>query len=221
MRPVKRGWTAALALVVSGSACAYSVGSSVFDPFGDAGIADSTSALTPLTTPTSTSQPVSSSSSGGGLGAYDAGRRDAEAGVVDSASVADVASDSGNPGNDGAAACNAQTCSTGCCDSSGRCAGTFDTACGKGGGACQDCTLTGSTCKAGSCTSSGSSSSSGGSGGRDGGFNLFCNPIVCWYGCCAADGTCTISSNTTCGTLGSACRNCTTTRQSCTLGRCF
>jgi hypothetical protein len=60
--------------------------------------------------------------------------------------------------------CNA-TCS-GCCDSNGNCdTSGYDTSCGSGAQACEDCTVTGGTCQGGQCVSSGSAASSSSSGG--------------------------------------------------------
>jgi hypothetical protein len=214
-----------LGLALFVSACAYSVGST-FDPWGhfDAGEDSMVSNFASMDTPPAMTSPFGSgSSSGAPQTVYDAGTKlDAQAGVRDSAVVPEAASGSGNI-DAALAPCTAQSCSTGCCDSSGRCQGTFDTACGKGGGSCVDCTLTGGRCMAGSCTTppTSSSSSGGGLGGRGGGLSG-CNIGSCWYGCCQ-NNTCKVNSDTACGPLGTPCQDCTASNKRCNvlLFACF
>ncbi len=53
--------------------------------------------------------------------------------------------------------CDSTSCPTGCCDSTGTCvSGTLDTACGKGGGTCQNCSSTSLSCVGQTCTTSAS-----------------------------------------------------------------
>lgn len=220
---VKLGWTLTLGVALAASACAYSV-TSTFDPWSIDGGIDSNASRTITSTDLPMPVPRVSGSSSGGVfqSTYDAGltQRNLDAGVVDSTSTVD-AGGVRVIGGEASVPCNAQTCSTGCCDTGGRCQGTLDTACGKGGGSCIDCTLAGGTCKSGSCSTNASSSSSS-SGGRGGGLNLLgCNPIICWYGCCQGDGTCAVSGNTTCGTLGSQCVDCTKSQKTCLVGACL
>jgi len=93
----------------------------------------------------------------------------------------------------GAGPCSASTCPMGCCDPTQGCLSFgLDTACGKGGAACQNCTMVGATCNNGSCVTPGGTGSSG----------MFatpaCNPmkcqpniLTCWGPpCCKSDGTC-------------------------------
>lgn len=68
----------------------------------------------------------------------------------------------------GAGACNAMNCSTGCCDSMGKCqAGTTPSACGKGGAMCGAC-APGQACTLQIC--GGPMGMAGGSAGTGGGF---------------------------------------------------
>jgi hypothetical protein len=61
--------------------------------------------------------------------------------------------------------CGNEVCS-GCCDTSQTCQpGTIDTACGTGGGACEDCEQSGATCGSGACSGGSAASSSSSSGG--------------------------------------------------------
>ncbi len=49
--------------------------------------------------------------------------------------------------------CDALSCSTGCCDSTGMCQGGTDPGvCGTAGAACTDCTTSGGTCSSGTCS---------------------------------------------------------------------
>lgn len=225
MELVKGGWTLTLGLALSISACAYSI-TSTFDPWTvDGGLDSSASgAVTSTDLPMSASSVSGSSNGAASQTTYDAGlaiKSDAAV-VADAGSAFDVTG-SRVVGVEASVPCTAQSCSNGCCDTGGRCQGTEDNACGKGGGSCVDCTLTGGTCKANACTGSppSPSSSSSSSGGRGGGINLLgCNPIICWYGCCQDDGTCAVSSNTSCGTLGSQCVACTAS-QTCLVGACL
>jgi hypothetical protein len=225
MELVKGGWTLTLGLALSISACAYSI-TSTFDPWTvDSGLDSSSSgAITSTDLPMPMSSVSGSSNGAAPLSTYDAGVAvKPDAPIADSGSAFDVSSTQ-VVGVEASVPCNAQSCSNGCCDTVGRCQGTANNACGKGGGSCVDCTLTGGTCKANACTgstSSSSSSSSSSGGGRGGGINLLgCNPIICWYGCCQDDGTCAVSSNTSCGTLGSQCVKCTA-NQACVVGACL
>jgi hypothetical protein len=219
MRPVRRGGAPTLALALAFSACAHSI-TSTFDPLNgqDASVAPVSSSA-PTDPPAPDAPTATGSSSGSDLAPYDAGAHaDAEAGT-DGGGPIDVATDTGDSGYEATVPCTPQSCSAGCCDTSGRCVGMLDTACGKGGGACLDCTLVGSRCSAGSCSSGGSSSSDGGAQDAGGG-PFVCNALTCVFGCCQ-DGTCMFfSSDTACGLFGATCQDCTANHQTCVLGYC-
>jgi hypothetical protein len=150
-----------------------------------------------------------------------------------SSTGADVAASEGLAQSDaaaGSAVCD-PSC-RGCCDSTQTCvSGSSDTACGQGGGPCQDCNAVGSTCQAGglcmvvnSGSSSGgvssSSSGSSGSGGTGGSSGGGCSPASCATGCCQG-GTChSGGSDFHCGTGGATCVDCTTTMQNCLNHQC-
>ncbi len=133
---------------------------------------------------------------------------------VESDASADAGADA--PEGDGCAGaqctarCGAETCPTGCCDAHGTCqTGTVNTACGSGGLACRDCTLSeldggalgGGTCTDGQCASS-----------------AVC---TCTSGCCDGHGACQPgASNSACGSPGQACEDCTAAGGQCFGQRC-
>jgi hypothetical protein len=101
--------------------------------------------------------------------------------------------------------CNAETCSDGCCDSSGTCkVGSPDDTCGLNGAACRDCTASpGQFCSAGTCAPK-------------------CTPANCPDGCCTEDGHCSEgNSSFACGLGGTACVDCMDAgRNGCAAGSC-
>jgi hypothetical protein len=91
--------------------------------------------------------------------------------------------------------CGPSTCQ-GCCDDTGMCGyGDEDTACGKGGNRCADCTTPrGGSCSGGYCL---------GPGGT-----MPCSETC--QGCCDAQGNCQAGfANSQCGGLGATCEDCT------------
>jgi hypothetical protein len=106
-----------------------------------------------------------------------------------------------------AGACNAQTCPSGCCDSSGQCQqGLTGTACGNFGIDCQNCLQAGEQCSNQQCL------------GPDGGS---CNAQTCPLGCCDAAGNCQQGfGDTQCGNSGSLCLDCQTLGDRCLGQRC-
>lgn len=131
----------------------------------------------------------------------------------------------------GKPACNASTCGSGCCDANGTCQpGGSNLYCGLGGAQCNACQL-GQFCTLGLCTggsgtgggmgTGGGSSQTGGGGGSNtggGGGSTACGPSNC-AGCCDTSGACVPVSasgnDTTCGSLGNACADCTATGGTC------
>jgi hypothetical protein len=100
--------------------------------------------------------------------------------------------------------CNANACSSGCCDTNGVCEpGDTGTACGAGGNACTGC-MQGQECSAaGTCE---------------------CTPTSCPSGCCAGDGLCVpyaSQSSSQCGTAGAACAQCGIQLSCTTSGICY
>ena len=143
-----------------------------------------------------------------------------ESGGAKSGQALDVATP--NVGSEGGAdstvVCTAQSCS-GCCDLSGNCsAGTGDTACGGGGGACVDCTLVGQTCQAGSC--GGTSSGKVADAASLDAARPTCNLLSCLSGCCLSGACQAGSADNLCGTLGLSCVDCTRSNQVCSRGAC-
>jgi hypothetical protein len=61
------------------------------------------------------------------------------------------------------------------------------------------------------------SSNDGGEAGAEGGA---CGPQTCSSGCCDAQGSCTVTSASTCGSGGVACQNCASAGQICSNGSC-
>jgi hypothetical protein len=153
---------------------------------------------------------------------------DSGSGEADPGSGVEAAASLGmqNDGSRAGGVCD-PTCA-GCCDSTQTCvSGSRDTACGRGGGLCQDCGAVGSMCQPGGVCSASSGSSSGGvsssssgsssSGGSSGGG---CSSASCPTGCCQG-GTChSGGSDFHCGAGGSACVDCTTTMQNCLNHQC-
>ncbi|HEX3772167.1 MAG TPA: hypothetical protein VHV30_14925 [Polyangiaceae bacterium] len=130
----------------------------------------------------------------------DSGRHDS--GSSSGAMAEDDASESGPPGN-----CGAATCADGCCDENGHCqSGDQDTQCGSGGANCLDCTGENGTCAAKTClvsstsSSSGSGSGSSGSGSGSSSGSMTCNPLVC--PACVFTTACCKTNNTGCGCTG-------------------
>ena len=130
----------------------------------------------------------------------------------------------------GKPACNASTCGSGCCDANGACQpGGSNLYCGLGGAQCTACSL-GQFCTLGLCTGgsgtgggmgTGGGTATGGGGGSNtggGGGSASCGPSNC-AGCCDGSGACVPVSasgnNTTCGSLGAACVDCTANGQVC------
>lgn len=102
----------------------------------------------------------------------------------DDATVGDDAS-----GGDDAGASCAETCTNGCCDSTGTCVrGSDDGECGSRGVACQDCTSAGLTCQSKACFAA--------PGGDSGGGGSTCNASSCpscipyFVPCCKSNDTC-------------------------------
>jgi hypothetical protein len=89
----------------------------------------------------------------------------------------------------GACTCDGTSCASGCCSGNVCMPGTADTACGKGGLACQSCATGG--CSKGVCNN--------------------CNPSNCGSGCCSGS-TCYPRSLSTCGTGAAACNACDATK---------
>jgi len=102
--------------------------------------------------------------------------------------------------------CGAMSCG-GCCDATGACrAGASDVACGAQGASCQSCAA-----KSERCMEPG---------------NYCAAPLpcstVCPAGCCDAGGVCHAPADTTCGTLGQSCSDCTTLGRVCApQGYCY
>lgn len=101
-------------------------------------------------------------------------------------------------------ACNAETCSSGCCtagtDGQLVCvAGTARGACGKSGEACRNCGDVGQACDATQrvCVATA------------------CSAATCPTGCCAGDTCVTAQQNNACGSRGEACVNCAQTGRTC------
>ena len=111
-------------------------------------------------------------------------------------------------GTDGAV-CNAQTCPSGCCDSSGLCQqGLTGVVCGGSGTNCQNCLAIRETCANQQCIA-----------GPDSGPS--CNADSCKTGCCDALGNCLGGLDAAhCGTGGRRCVDCTTTGNRCASGVC-
>lgn len=107
----------------------------------------------------------------------------------------------------GPTSCGPSNCSTGCCDSNGKCQTGHDVAaCGSLGGSCTNCTAGGYT----SCTTSRVCSKT----------VSVCDSSSCPTGCCTTDGAgnleCTAGNESTaCGTGGETCTNCENTAQAC------
>ncbi|CAN5352290.1 hypothetical protein BH09MYX1_BH09MYX1_10400 [soil metagenome] len=100
--------------------------------------------------------------------------------------------------------CGPQNCK-GCCAGDTCLGGSAGNACGKGGLVCNDCTSKSQTCNqtTGACD----------------GPPPTCNAQTCPSGCCQGN-NCIPSSNTTCGTAGKLCQNCTLTNGTCSSGTC-
>ncbi|HLK37497.1 MAG TPA: hypothetical protein VKU41_12145 [Polyangiaceae bacterium] len=178
-------WTAVGfgAMVVLDQACAAGAPPNFF--YGDAGFTQSSTL----------SNGDDASDSGGGDDSSDTG----SASGSSSGSSAGSNSGSGGGSSTGStpAMCDAMSCPTGCCDMNGMCQTNNDSACGSGGGTCQNCTMVGGTCQTGACStgSSGamSGSTSGSSSGSGGGCNAkTCKPPGLCLGppCCTSAGAC-------------------------------
>jgi hypothetical protein len=157
--------------------------------------------------------PAPWSYSGDDGGSYVSGGGHDGAGGDEAGSGHDAGNDSGG-GDASGSVCGAQSCG-GCCDATGNCTGgALDNACGMGG-TCQNCTLNGRTCRAGTCVSSGSSDASisdtGGSA---------CNLLSCFLGCCQGSVCLPGNGATACGTFGGACSDCQALGRVCSGGSC-
>ena len=95
-------------------------------------------------------------------------------------------------------ACGPSNCTTGCCQAGMCVLGSSNTACGKGGANCTNCTQASQTCKNRVC--------SGGS--------QTCGPGKC-AGCCKAGLCLTGNTHSVCGKGGTACVNCTASGKTC------
>jgi hypothetical protein len=100
-------------------------------------------------------------------------------------------------------------CSTGCCDSLGRCQpGASNAVCGLPGETCSDCTQSGTLCEDQQCTTV-----VGDSG--------VCNVQTCPTGCCDSAGACQQGlTNLACGTSGTNCQNCLSVPAVCSNQQC-
>lgn len=96
-------------------------------------------------------------------------------------------------GSCAAVACNATTCSDGCCDATGTCVrpGSSQAACGSGGGQCDVCEAD-ETCDTGACHPT----------------TQECGPATCGDGCCNAQGCQPGNVQGACGTGGGTCNEC-------------
>jgi len=102
-------------------------------------------------------------------------------------------------------------CTTGCCDSLGRCQpGASNTMCGPPGNTCQDCTQTASTlCEAQQCTFVTDVDAGA------------CNEQSCPSGCCDSAGVCQQGvTSLNCGGFGTNCQNCLQTNTVCSTQQC-
>jgi hypothetical protein len=91
-------------------------------------------------------------------------------------------------------ACNATTCPTGCCDGTVCLPGNLDSFCGTAGGICTNCTSSNKSCKGQTCVAVAPT----------------CNATTCAQGCCDANNACQPGFvDTTCGSGGSSCQDCT------------
>jgi hypothetical protein len=128
--------------------------------------------------------------------AVDAGSSSPSAGddaADDTANGADEVSSGPEAGVpvDAPAACSAAC--AGCCDSTGNCQGGQSAgACGAGGGQCQDCSVSGSVCSAGSCVLAYVDAGDGGDGGSVTCVVSTCTNLCVPYfaQCCKVDQTC-------------------------------
>jgi hypothetical protein len=103
-------------------------------------------------------------------------------------------------------ACNATTCSSGCCDGAGQCQrGRTDSTCGVSGQACSNCGPTGERCAAAGFCYAGP----------------HCGADNCG-GCCTPDGQCRPGTGPrNCGIYGSVCENCNSQiGETCQAGAC-
>jgi hypothetical protein len=125
----------------------------------------------------------------------------AEAGSAGQALVGEGGA--GDAGAAEAAACSIWNCS-GCCEGSTCIVPTSDTFCGASGTACLNCQSYGLSCVAGACA----------------GKPAPCSPASCPTGCCDSSGVCQAPGNSTCGTGGGACSDCTLKGESCSGGVC-
>lgn len=104
------------------------------------------------------------------------------------------------------ATCDPSTCS-GCCTSTGEChTGTDQTVCGNFGGLCEDCTASGGSCE----------TADAGAGGECVTTPPTCTATSCAGGCCVGPDTCVMpDGDTSCGTGGEQCENCTGEGKTC------
>ncbi|HMJ12561.1 MAG TPA: hypothetical protein VK524_14150, partial [Polyangiaceae bacterium] len=132
----------------------------------------------------------------------------ATGGVAGTAGRGGAGGSAGIGGSAGTGGSCARTC-TGCCDAQGRCqGGTQNTACGRAGASCSNCSSNGETCM------------------QPGGYCAFfptCSRATCPNGCCDAQGVCRDGrTNAVCGTNGQACSNCGTNGRACAAqGFCY
>ncbi len=102
--------------------------------------------------------------------------------------------------------CNAQSCPSGCCDTSGNCeSGTSPTACGTDAALCQNCLQIGATCQSQECAP----------------VPPPCSFQTCPNGCCDANGFCEPGQSTpACGDFGQTCQNCALFGEACSGQSC-